>query len=247
MIYEFICDELYVPMKAKEMAVVLNVPKKERGDLIEVLDALLAEGRIEVSGKGKYTKSESKYLTGTFTANARGFGFVTVEGEDDDIFISEDNTGGALHTDTVQVALLREAGKGKRREGRIVKIIARGMSRIVCTYEKSKTFGFAVPDNPKFGKDIFYPSGAQQGRGERSQGCGGDYGLRRQRQESRKARLWRYWVISTTLERTFYRSCAPMTCRWNFLKKSCIRWKTWRRRFPLLIWRGAWICGNGRP
>ena len=150
MIYEFICDELYVPMKAKEMAVVLNVPKKERGDLIEVLDALLAEGRIEVSGKGKYTKSESKYLTGTFTANARGFGFVTVEGEDDDIFISEDNTGGALHTDTVQVALLREAGKGKRREGRIVKIIARGMSRIVCTYEKSKTFGFAVPDNPKF-------------------------------------------------------------------------------------------------
>ena len=163
MIYEFICDELYVPMKAKEMAVVLNVPKKERGDLIEVLDALLAEGRIEVSGKGKYTKSESKYLTGTFTANARGFGFVTVDGEDDDIFISEDNTGGALHTDTVQVALLREAGKGKRREGRIVKIIARGMSRIVCTYEKSKTFGFAVPDNPKFGKDIFIPQERSKG------------------------------------------------------------------------------------
>ena len=44
MIYDFICDELYVPMKAKEMAIVLNVPKSQRGELLEVLDALTAPG-----------------------------------------------------------------------------------------------------------------------------------------------------------------------------------------------------------
>ena len=80
MIYDFICDELYVPMKAKEMAIVLNVPKSQRGELVEVLDALVADGKVEISGRGKYVKSEGKYLTGVFTAHPRGFGFVTVEG-----------------------------------------------------------------------------------------------------------------------------------------------------------------------
>lgn len=163
MIYQFICDELYVPMKVKEIAVILNVPKTQRGELQEVLDALVAEGKIAVSAKGKYTKSESKFLTGVFTAHPRGFGFVTVEGEDEDIFISESQVNGAFHMDTVQVALLRGESKGRRREGKITKIIARGMNQIVCTYEKSKTFGFAVPDNPKFGKDIFIPQERSKG------------------------------------------------------------------------------------
>ena len=51
MIYDFICDELYVPMKAKEMAIVLNVPKSQRGELLEVLDALTADGKVEISGR----------------------------------------------------------------------------------------------------------------------------------------------------------------------------------------------------
>ena len=106
MIYDFICDELYVPMKAKEMAIVLNVPKSQRGELLEVLDALTADGKVEISGRGKYVKSEGKYLTGVFTAHPRGFGFVTVEGEEEDIFIPAAQTNGALHKDTVQILSL---------------------------------------------------------------------------------------------------------------------------------------------
>ena len=64
--------------------------------------------------------------------------------------------------DTVQVAVTSE-NSGKRREGTITKIISRGTTRIVCTYEKSKTFGFAVPDNPKFGSDIFIPQERSKG------------------------------------------------------------------------------------
>ena len=174
-IYGLICDELYVPMKAKEIAAVLNVPKSDRRDLAEVLDALVAEGKVEVSSKGKYMKSEGKFLTGVFAAHPRGFGFVTVEGEDEDIFIPESQVNGAFHGDTVQVALTRAEGHGRRREGQITKILTRGVSRIVCTYEKSKTFGFAVPDNPRFGQDIFIPQ-------ERSKGAvsGHKVGFRRQ-------------------------------------------------------------------
>lgn len=160
-IYQLICDELYVPMKAKEMAVVLNLQKTQRKELQEVLDTLLAEGKIEVSVKGKYAKAQGQFLTGTFSAHPRGFGFVSVEDEETDIFIPESQVNGAFHTDTVQVTLQPDtksrSGSGKRREGTVTKIIMRGMSHIVCTYEKSETFGFAVPDNPKFGRDIFIP------------------------------------------------------------------------------------------
>ena len=156
MIYDFICDELYVPMKAKEMAIVLNVPKSQRGELLEVLDALTADGKVEISGKGKYVKSEGIYLTGVFTAHPRGFGFVTVEGEEEDIFIPAAQTNGALHKDTVQITLSKNSS-GKRKEGTVTKILSRGTEQLVCTYEKSKTFGFAVPDNPRFAQDIFIP------------------------------------------------------------------------------------------
>ena len=62
-VYGLICDEFYVPMKAKEMAILMNVPKAQRHELQEVLDALVAEGKIEVSSKGKYTKGTSPNLT----------------------------------------------------------------------------------------------------------------------------------------------------------------------------------------
>ena len=161
-IYDFICDDLYVPMKAKEIAVVLNVPKTQKYELMEVLDALLADGKVELTGKGKYVKSNGKFLTGTFTAHPRGFGFVTVEGEEEDIFIPADQTNGAFHMDTVQVAIARTSG-GKRKEGTVVKIVARGTTQLVCTYEKSKTFGFAVPDNQRFAQDIFIPAERSKG------------------------------------------------------------------------------------
>ena len=81
MIYEFMCSDLYVPMKIKELAILLNVPREERSALEEVLNELLLEGKIELSKRGKYSKTEGRFITGVFTGTARGFGFVTVEGE----------------------------------------------------------------------------------------------------------------------------------------------------------------------
>ena len=139
MIYEFMCSDLYVPMKIKELAILLNVPREERPALEEVLNHLLSEGKIELSKRGKYAKSQGKYLTGVFTGNARGFGFVTVEGEEEDIFISESQVNGAIHGDTVQVALSQgHAASGRRREGTVVKILQRGLTLVVGTIQKKK-------------------------------------------------------------------------------------------------------------
>lgn len=155
-VYQFICDEMYVPMKIKELAIVLGVKKEDRPELEEILLELMVEGKIALSKRGKYTKAEETQTIGVFTSHPKGFGFVSIEGEDEDIFIPEAKVGDALHMDKVQVVVSPFA-TGRRKEGVIVKVLERGMKQIVCTYEESKSFGFAVPDNPRFGTDIFIP------------------------------------------------------------------------------------------
>lgn len=155
-VYEFICDDLYTPMKAKEMAMVLQVDRQQRDELRQVLAELVEEGKIELTEKGRYIKSSGYFLTGVFTGNGRGFGFVTVEGEEDDIFIPAENTRGAVHMDTVAVAV-SPSQNGRRREGLILKVISHGLHQLVGTYQASKTYGFVLPDNRKFNQDIFVP------------------------------------------------------------------------------------------
>ena len=156
MIYDFICDEFYVPMKLKELAILLQVPKEQRNELKKVMDALEAEGKVRVSAKGKYTKNEDKPLIGTFTAHARGFGFVVIEGEAEDVFIGEDDINGAFHNDQVEV-VIKATPQGKRKEGKIIRILSHGTTRLVGYFEKSKNFGFVIPDNQRFVKDVFVP------------------------------------------------------------------------------------------
>ena len=155
-IYEFICDEFYVPMKLKELAILLQVPKDQRNELKKVLDSLEAEGKVRLSSKGKYSKGEAKRLVGTFTSHPRGFGFVTIEGEAEDIFISEDDMNGAFHNDQVEV-VIKAAPSGKRREGKIAKVLSHGTTTLVGYFEKSKNYGFVRPDNQRFVKDVFVP------------------------------------------------------------------------------------------
>lgn len=163
-IYEFICDDMYVPMKLKELAILLQVPKEQRSELKAVMDALEAEGKVHVSQKGKYLKGAGRTLRGVYQAHPRGFGFVTIEGETDDIFIPEKETNGALHGDTVEI-LLTASPEGKRKEGKIVKIAERATAKIVGLYQvaKGKHYGFVIPDNQRFLQDIFVPEERAKG------------------------------------------------------------------------------------
>ena len=155
-IYDFICDDFYVPMKLKELAILLQVPKDQRNELKRVMDALEAEGKVHVSSKGKYSKGEAKHIVGTYTAHARGFGFVVVEGEAEDIFISEDDANGAFHNDQVEI-VIKATPAGKRREGKITKILSHGTTTLVGYFQKNKSFGFVIPDNQRFVQDVFVP------------------------------------------------------------------------------------------
>ncbi len=155
MIRQMIYDESYIPLKFKEMAYLMGVPQDEKEDLREVLQALVEDGTVDLTSKGKYVKPVNQNLVGTFVGNARGFGFVEIEGQKEDIFIPAAYVNGAFHKDTVRVKVSGTKKDGRRREGMITKIIARGAKEIVGTFQKSKNFGFVVPDDEHFGTDIF--------------------------------------------------------------------------------------------
>lgn len=170
---ELMDDKAYVPMKAKELAILLNIPKSQREDLMEVLDALVVEGRIGVSKKGKYGKAETFSVNGIFSGHPKGFGFVTVEGMEQDVFIPEDKTGAALHGDRVQIVVepdSRMSGSrsgmgsgGRRAEGAVIRVLEHANEEVVGYYQKNKNFGFVIPDNQKLAKDIFIPQGCEMG------------------------------------------------------------------------------------
>lgn len=158
LICELVEDAFYVPMKEKELAAFMQVRPEERENLKRILEELLAEGKLQITKRGKYLKGEGRPegLVGTFISNLRGFGFVEIEGREQDLFIPEDSVNGAFHKDKVQVELLRNQN-GKRQEAKVVRILSHGITQVVGTFERSKNFGFVIPDNEKLSTDIFIP------------------------------------------------------------------------------------------
>ena len=161
-ILDFISDDLYVPMKIKEIAIVLQIPREQRDELKEVLDALVEEGKISLSKRGKYSKGHPVRLKGVFQANLRGFGFVIPEDDSGDVFIPEENICGAFHGDEVEY-IITAAPAGKRKEGKIIRVLSHSIVNIVGLYEKNKNFGFVRPDNQRYLKDIYIPAGKELG------------------------------------------------------------------------------------
>lgn len=156
-IMDLVSSEFYVPMKEKELAVMLQVAKEDRGELNRILNELLAEGKLSLTKKGKFIKAKhsDKELVGTFISHPKGFGFVEVDGRDEDLYIPENCVNGAFHKDTVRVSLL-SGQNGRRQEAQVVEILARGMRQIVGIYDKSnKNYGFVIPDNTKISEDVF--------------------------------------------------------------------------------------------
>lgn len=153
-VLEFIKDKEYVPMKLKEMAQVLMVPKEEQEELQGILDELEKEYKIRKNRKNKYILMDEQYIEGVYEANKRGFGFVKIMGSEEEIHIAKGYNNNALNGDTVVVKIIDEENV-KTKEGKIVKIIKRDIDKIVGTFQNSRNFGFVVPDNDKIGTDIF--------------------------------------------------------------------------------------------
>ena len=154
-ILELMKDENYIPMKAKEIAMIMRVPKNEYGDFIELLGKLELDFKIQKNRKSKYRLVDKTYYDGIYKKNQKGFGFVKLEGKEDEIYISKENSLNALNGDRVLIEILEEANKVKSAEARVVKILKHEKDTVVGIFQNSKNFGFVVPDDKNFGTDIF--------------------------------------------------------------------------------------------
>lgn len=94
-------------------------------------------------------------IIGTYRKNQKGFGFVKIEGQEDEIYISRENSKNALNGDTVAIKIIAEKEGDKKQEGKIVKIVRHEKDTVVGTFQKSRNFAFVVPDDKNFGTDIF--------------------------------------------------------------------------------------------
>ena len=73
----------------------------------------------------------------------------------EEIYISKENSQNALNGDLVIIEITAEKTADKKAEGRIIKIIKHEKDTVVGTFQKSRNFGFVVPDDKNFGTDIF--------------------------------------------------------------------------------------------
>ena len=94
---------------------------------------------------------------GTYRKNQKGFGFVKLEDQEEEIYISKENCLNALNGDTVSIEIIipKDKSNDKKEEGKIVKIIRHEKNTVVGTFQKNRNFGFVVPDDKNFGTDIF--------------------------------------------------------------------------------------------
>lgn len=154
-ILELMKEKDYVPMKAKEIAMIMRVPKKEYRDFLEVLGNLELNFKIQKNRKNRYKLVEKTYYDGIYRKNQKGFGFVKLADQEDEIYIAKENSLNALNGDRVLIEIIEEENKVKNAEAKVVKILKHEKDTIVGIFQNSKNFGFVVPDDKNFGTDIY--------------------------------------------------------------------------------------------
>ena len=170
-ILKLLNDDFYVPMKEKELAVLMQVSPEDRPVFKQCLEELLGEGKISISKRGKYTLPEHNLLEGIFSATQHGYGFVAVSGIEDEFYVAKEDVNTAMHMDKVLIDpynVIHTKGRGHftgaKREAVIVKIIERATDIVVGTYDAAKhNYGFVIPDNNRMVQDIFVPAEHSKG------------------------------------------------------------------------------------
>jgi len=138
----------------KQISHLLNIKKKNYHAFEAALNDLVKEGLIRRTKGHTYIYQGVSRYVGELSLTRAGFGFVSVEGLDDDIFVARHNMNTALDRDTVEVQLYAQNRRGKRKEGHIIRVIKRFRSVIVGTYRETDYYRYVVPDSTKIYRDI---------------------------------------------------------------------------------------------
>lgn len=152
-------DELGRPIIDVDLFKSFDLATKESGDFMALLDAMELDGQLIKTKKGKYALPiRMNLILGKLVTTQKGFGFVITENlEGDDIFIPANALEGAMNGDKVYCKIVSGTSDGKRKEGKIVKIIKRANEVVVGTIDISDQYAFVIPDDKKVSMDIYVP------------------------------------------------------------------------------------------
>ena len=102
------------------------------------------------------SRKKGKTREGIFRGSVKGYGFVKIDGTEEEVYISKDHTKGALNGDRVCIKILEEKQQNDfHQEGKVVEVLERERDTLVGIFQKSRNFGFVIPDDKKFGTDIY--------------------------------------------------------------------------------------------
>lgn len=159
-ILDYMRHEAYKPLTAEDLAEGLQLSGDELKDFWGLLEELEQNADIIKTRHDKYgTPERMNLVVGKMSMTSKGFGFVIPEvrqtPEESDVFIPISLMLSAMNNDRVVARVNRPGGTGKTREGEIIRVVKRANTKIVGTFENSKSFGFVVPDDTKIAQDIF--------------------------------------------------------------------------------------------
>ncbi|AJG40060.1 ribonuclease R [Thermotoga sp. RQ7] len=150
----FILSEDYKPMVLKEIYKRFKAKTREkRRKIREVVKKLEKEGKIFRDSKGRYRKLGEDLKVGTIEFTRSGYVAFVITDEFEEIAVPVEDTKYAMHKDRVVVEIVG-TWRGLPR-GRVVRVLERGLKRVVGVFDHKGTFGFVVPDDPKIAYDFY--------------------------------------------------------------------------------------------
>jgi ribonuclease R len=155
----FMKDEAYKPLTLNELMQALEVEQSLKKEILKILNELENEGKIIFTRTERYGIPEKMNLViGTLEGHQKGYAFLRPDDKEiSDIFISPVDMNGAMHGDKVIVRPMKISEEVKSPEGKVIRIIERANTFVIGTFQKSKHFGFVVPDDKRIATDIFVP------------------------------------------------------------------------------------------
>lgn len=158
-ILAFMKEEAYKPLTFKELLQVFEIEGKMKKALLIALNELEEEGKIIFTRSERYGVPEKMNLVkGTLEGHQKGYAFLIPDDKNlKDLFISPVDMNGAMHGDRVIVRPMKVLEDVKSPEGKVIRIIERANQYVIGTFQKSRHFGFVVPDEKRIAFDIFVP------------------------------------------------------------------------------------------
>lgn len=163
-IVRYLSGEAGRPLTVRELGDNLNIPRSERRTFRATLDRLTESGQlIRIKGGRFALPSKVHLVTGSIQITSNGDGYVTSESGDEQVRVPSSLMGGAMDGDTVVARVERQAYRGRKAGGRVIRVVKRSRREIVAYYEEEEGLGTAHPQDDRIVPIIVIPSGKNAG------------------------------------------------------------------------------------